>query len=330
MLINILKKNFMNILFTFGIGSGFGDELGLTPYIKDLKQQYKDINLFFSNNSIVNKILQNNPFIKQHHNEHIDQTINHRWQNFGIPSYQFIKSNEFNFLQIVYHVYNDKLKLNVKQNTTYIDVYLTEKEKEKFLNTNKKICVVSTAHALYGAKQIKYWGTKKYQELVNNIKDEYDIVQVGSNNFHTNISLQNISLNLVNKTNIRKLFQVMYNADLIITGVTGLYHAAHINSFKSRKIICIGGSRQTQHYTNCYTLNNTKTYWLGYDYKKYQQCFKSNEICCWCDGGSANDCNQKRGNLCKKLIHEPQYNDYLADCINSITVDQVLDIIHNK
>lgn len=318
----------MDILFVLSSGNGLGDNLALTSYIRDLKHQYNNFKLYYK--CLINshnQMFYNNPNISQYKGQFINKKILHCWQNFCKPRYQFITNNKYNFLSILYKTYNQMLGLNVIQNTQFIDVYLNEEEKKNKILTNKKICVFTTAHRLYGAKQIKYWGSKNYQQLVNKLKEQYCFVQLGIDDaYHTNISLQN-TIKLTNKTNLRDIFGIMYNADVIITGVTGLYHCANIIANKERKVICIGGSRQTENYTNCYNIPNTKCFWIGYDYDKYKDCFRNNDICCWCDGGSANDGNQKNGYLCKKLIHQPQYNDYIADCINRITVDQIIDII---
>lgn len=318
----------MNILFVLSSGNGLGDNLALTAYIKDLKKQYSNFKLYYK--CLIDyhsQMFYNNPNIEKYKDQSIDKKILHCWQNFCKPRYQFITNNKYDFLSVLYKTYNQMLNIQVKQETKYIDVYLNEQQKTSKINTNKKICVISTAHRLYGAKQIKYWGSKNYQQLVNRLSNQYQFVQLGVNDqYHINIQLDN-TIKLTNKTNLRDVFNIMYNADVVTTGVTGLYHCANINSKKHRKIICIGGSRQNKHYTDCYDIDNTKHYWLGYNFLKYKQCFRNQDICCWCDGGSANDLNKKSGYLCKKLIYQPQYNDYIADCINQITVQQIINII---
>lgn len=321
----------MNVLFVLSSGNGLGDNLALTAYIKDLKQQYKNFNLYYKClTNCHNQIFYNNPNILPYNGQIINKKILHCWQNFCKPRYQFITNNKYNFLSVLYKTYNQMLCINVVQKTYFIDVYLSDEEKKNKIDTNKKVCVFTTAHRLYGAKQIKYWGSKNYQQLINKLKQQYCFVQIGVDDpYHINVQLQN-TITLTNKTNIRDVFSIMYNADVIITGIVGLYHCANIVSNKFRKIICIGGSRQTQNYTNCYNIYNTKNYWLGYNYEKYKSCFRDNDICCWCDGGSSNDSNQKKGYLCKKLIYQPQYNDFIAQCIKNITVENIVNIIREK
>lgn len=320
----------MNILFVLSAGNGLGDNLAITAYIKDLKQQYKNFKLYYK--CLIeshNQIFYNNPNIQLYKGQFVNNKILHCWENFCKPRYQFITNNQYNFLSILYKTYNQMLGINVIQKTHFIDIYLTDVEKYNKISTNKKICVFTTAHRLYGAKQIKYWGSKNYQQLINKLNEQYCFVQLGVDDpYHTNPLLQN-TLKLTNKTNLRDVFGIMYNADVVITGVTGWYHCANIVSNKNRKIICIGGSRQTQNYTNCYDIKNTKHYWLGYNYNKYKNCFRDKDICCWCDGGSANDCNQQSGYLCRQLIYQSTYNDYIAKCVGEIKVSDIVDIIKN-
>lgn len=90
-----------------------------------------------------------------------------------------------------------------------------------------------------------------YQELVGLTKDCIRWVQVGAaSDIHK--PLDGVDLNLVGKTDGRELVRLVYHAEGVVCGVTGLAHLAHWverpNGHMRRKVIVIGGGRESPHW----------------------------------------------------------------------------------
>lgn len=109
---------------------------------------------------------------------------------------------------------------------------LTQEVKQKFLQNTKEYKI---ALCTYGSQKCKNWDIKKFKDLVEQVNNLYNstFFVVGSDNKeqenakYLQDSLKSIDIrNLVNKTNLLELKELLGNVDLLISVDTGTIHIA--------------------------------------------------------------------------------------------------------
>lgn len=100
----------------------------------------------------------------------------------------------------------------------------------------------------------KAWPTECYQEVVDKLRGRIQFVQAGSRaNWHP--PLNNV-INLVGRTSLRQLIQLIYHAEGVVCPITSIMHLAAAipanpaSGFSIRPCVVIGGGRESPHYIN--------------------------------------------------------------------------------
>jgi FkbM family methyltransferase len=91
---------------------------------------------------------------------------------------------------------------------------------------------------------VKWWDSKRYQEVVNALKGKIQFVQIGAwGDHHPRIEG---AIDLRGKTTVRDLIHLVYHADGVLCGVTGLMHLAAAVPKRNldRAAIIIAGARE--------------------------------------------------------------------------------------
>jgi hypothetical protein len=95
---------------------------------------------------------------------------------------------------------------------------------------------------------IKWWEARRYQEVVNHFRDRLLFVQVGHvRDYHP--SLEGV-IDLRGQTSVRDLVRLVYHAEGVLCGVTGLMHLAAAvptrhGSAPQRPCVVVGGGRES-------------------------------------------------------------------------------------
>ena len=173
---------------------------------------------------------------------------------------------------------------------------LTQEIKQKFLQNTKEYKI---ALCTYGSQKCKNWDIKNFKDLVEQLNNLYSstFFVLGNDNKeqenakYLQDSLKNIDIrNLVNKTNLLELKELLDNIDLLISVDTGTMHIA---AATNTKIISLHGFSLPEH-----TMPISS---------------KTKKVCTY------EDCSPCVANV---YIHKKFCNN--LKCMNNITVDMVL------
>lgn len=330
---SIFKNNNEKSFLILQTETALGDTLVTTNFFKDFHNQYPNYKIYYKVDSnvpyVVNQkieIFKNNPNVKIFNGEQIDKIIKYNCGKFLEDSK---KSNNI-MNHSLYEIFKEETGINVKQNTFYTDVYLTnEEQSDSILNRfnipkNKPICLICAGyHPLINT--VKYIGTKKLQHIVNELHEKITFVQIGDTGNGYKQNILNHTINLINKTNIRDLFSLAYQSRFIITGLHALLIIASINSKIQRDIYVFQGCRENLFWHSSYfKLDNIKYHILGYDIKKFEKCLKGDK-CCLKDVTVPSNYGYKLCNYTKKIDDE-----IISECMNNIDENEIIIDINQK
>jgi hypothetical protein len=162
---------------------------------------------------------------------------------------------------------------------------------------------------------IKWWSTKRYQEVVNHFKNRICFVQVGEKDHH-HPALDNV-IDLRGKTDLRQLVRLMYHAEGVLTPVSFLMHLSAAVPVKSnpslnRPCVVVAGGREP-------------TNWEAYPSHQFIHTIGALPCCatggCWKSRVKAlgdGDEKDKPENLCVNVVDE------LPRCMDMITTSEVI------
>lgn len=190
---------------------------------------------------------------------------------------------------------------NVREVTTAPEIYFSEDEKRySLVPLDRPVCVVNA-----GWKSdipVKFWGTDKFQAVVDALKDRVLFVQVGASrrgtDFHQPLSGV---LNLIGKTSIRELAQLVFHADFVLTGISQLHHLSGIQCYKPRHCITIAGGREPENWANCHRRDGVTWSWISAN-ADFKSCTENNAKFHDLPGCWEHDCNSGKPPLCMKSI----------------------------
>ncbi len=149
------------------------------------------------------------------------------------------------------HFLNERLSLNIQASAFKGDIYLTQKEKA-WISQVREISGSEIPYWLIvaGGKYdvtIKWWDSKRYQQVLDFYRGKIQFVQVGaSDHYHP---LLNGVIDLREKTNLRQLIRLVHHAQGVVCPVTSLMHLAAAvetkpGTPKSRPCVVIAGGRE--------------------------------------------------------------------------------------
>jgi ADP-heptose:LPS heptosyltransferase len=167
------------------------------------------------------------------------------------------KCNEapYHFIHGFIDYLNEELNLRIKPTEFKGDLHLTDEEKqrpslvEKTTGERRPYWIIAS-----GGKYdytIKWWHRRRWQEVVDHLKDRVLFVQVGQEG-HYHPPLKGV-VDLRGKTNLRELIRLVYHADGVVCPVTLHMHlAAAVPLPPSRKrlrgCVVIAGGREPAHW----------------------------------------------------------------------------------
>jgi ADP-heptose:LPS heptosyltransferase len=150
---------------------------------------------------------------------------------------------------------NDRLGLAVKPTAFRGDIHLTEEERNWFSQVHE-LTGEKTPFWIIGAGgkydiTIKWWETRRYQQVVDRFRDKLLFVQVGAPGHH-HPRLEG-TIDLRGKTSLRELVRLVYHAQGVLCGVTALMHLAAAVPVRSgpgrnRPCVVVAGGREPVHW----------------------------------------------------------------------------------
>ena len=153
------------------------------------------------------------------------------------------------------HFLNEKLGLNIRPTDFKGDIHLTPQEKwwysqvQELTGEDTPFWIV-VAGGKFDAT-IKWWQTKRYQEVIDNFRGKIQFVQVGERGHH-HPKLEGV-IDLRGKTNLRQLVRLVYHSQGVLCGVTAAMHLAAAVESKpgnppTRACVVIAGGREPPHW----------------------------------------------------------------------------------
>jgi hypothetical protein len=289
-----------------------GDALVLTGAIRDLKNTYPNIKINVS--TTAQYIWDNNP--------HLDRSVTKDNAEKVIKGeYPLIhKSNEgvFNFFQAPRIHIARELGLPIGSGEYGVDVHLTAEEKNESLGLPERYWVINAGFKSDFTN--KGWEIARYAEVVHRLRGKVQFVQIGeANPKHTHKEIPG-AINMVGKTNGRKLLQVIYHSAGVLTGCS---YPMHLSSMivdpkvcrNLRPCVCILGGREP-------------IVWVQ---QRNMQCLHCSGLldCCRLGGcwrsriEKLNDNTSLDNSICANPVKTPS-GQTIPLCMDMITVDDVV------
>lgn len=311
----MVVKSFNKLLLTHNLA--LGDLIVFSAIVRDIKLAYPELSL--SVKTWTNEIWENNPYIDE---LKVEKTDKIKVLDCHYPSINQADQSGLHFIEgFSNDVMND---LGIKWPITRIagDLHLSKKEKEIHL-IQEPYWLLSVP----GGKDdhtCKWWNPFYVQKIVDSLPHK-KFVRVGQfGHFHP---LVDGTESWIGKTNIRKLFQLVYYCEGVISSVSSLMHIAA--AFDKPAVIISGGRepRSFTQYPNHIHFNNVGEY----DCCKFGGCWKSR--CQWMD-----DENRSNNFRCSKPVKlaipfrygSKVYPDLsIPKCMNDITPEMVIEAIQS-
>ncbi len=292
-------------------GLAVGDIVMLTAAVRDLHCHYPgqfqtDVRTHCP------EIWENNPYItplKDDEAERVD------------CSYSLIDDAD----RVPYHClhgfidfFNSKFKLSIRPTVFRGDIHLSEQEKAWYSQVREAAgrdipFWIIAAGGKYDIT-VKWWDTRRYQEVVNRLAGKVQFVQVGELGHH-HPRLDGI-IDLRGQTHLRELIRLVYHSEGIVCPTTALMHlAAAVESkhgwTRRRPCVVIAGGREPAH-------------WEQYPGHHYLHTIGALPCCanggCWKDRIFQlrdGDHRDRQENLCSNIVGK------LPKCLDLITADDV-------
>lgn len=326
----------MNTLFI--VKCPLGDNIIFSQLIKDYHDMFPKEKLYIV--SQINELFLNNPYVNLlDKNIKYDKIFDYNLYKFNSDIYvqekdERIYTNQMTLQDTPYFYFNKYFNLNISHNNHTPCIYLNDEQKTK-IQSDKPICLVNSA-ANYFMLDARWFGFNNYQQIINDFKDKINFISIGNNSYNQLINLkpfQNVYMDLINKTNILQLLNLIYNADIILTHESGILHAAHIISDKIRHVIALMGARHLNYdnYVN-YTYNTSSviTHYIIPDNLSYYQenCYKRfNVKNCGCCSLLTELNTMTFENACKKpVLHN---NELMSHCMAHLSISQIEEKLNN-
>jgi ADP-heptose:LPS heptosyltransferase len=150
---------------------------------------------------------------------------------------------------------NHHLHLQIKPTAFRGDIHLTDQEKSWYSQVREMAgrdipFWIVAAGGKYDIS-IKWWDSRRYQEVIDYFKGRISFVQVGApGHFHP--ALKGV-IDLRGRTSLRELVRLVYHAQGVVCGVTGLMHLAAAVEYRNhpagnRPCVVIAGGREPVHW----------------------------------------------------------------------------------
>ena len=292
-----------------------GDILMLTAAVRDLKRIRPDYSI---NVSTTAQELWN-------HNPNLDRTVTagnaDRTIQMHYPAINSSNGGSCHFIHGFRMYLEEQLGLRIPPGEFRCDLHLSRHEQEdcrgRFgIPDGMPYWIVDAG--IKSDFTAKFWGTSRYQEVVDRTKDRICWVQIGASE-HLHKPLRN-AVNLLGRTTIRDLVSLMYRADGVLTPVSFPMHLSrmpwfgHPNS-DSRPCVVVAGSREPSVW-EAYTCHRYLHNCGVLDCSRNGGCWKSRTV-------RLNDGDSKDQSLC---LHPVRLEDgeWIPRCMEMISVEEVV------
>jgi ADP-heptose:LPS heptosyltransferase len=219
-----------------------GDLMMLTGAVRDL--HFAHPGQFVTDvDTTCRQLWDNNPHITP-----INRSESHRYLNLGYPRYSHTEPEPRHLTTRYHDQLAEALGVPVPVTKACPEIYLSDRERSpdyaRSLGLRKPYWVV-VAGAKYDTTT-KWWNPRYYQQVVDQLDGKIDFVQCGgTDDWHSALSG---AVNMVGKTDIRELVQLVYHADGVLCPVTFAMHlaaAVPTPTSKPRACVVIVGGRET-------------------------------------------------------------------------------------
>ena len=265
-------------------------------YLTDVRTSFPDLWLY---NPYVTKLSDSDPEIK---------TI-----ECDYPLINHADTLPYHCLHGFRHFLNNRLGLHIQPTAFCGDLHIGRREK----SWHSQVWEMASREVPFwliaaGGKfdvTIKWWDVARYQQVVDHFRGRIQFVQVGAERHH-HPKLNGV-IDLRGRTDVRQLVRLVYHAQGVLCGVTGLMHLAAAVEYKwnpasHRPCVVVAGGREPPH-------------WEAYPFHQFVHTVGALECCraggCWRDrtvplgDGDERDhprrlCQDIRGNLprCMDMI----------------------------
>jgi ADP-heptose:LPS heptosyltransferase len=227
-----------------------GDVVTLTAAIRDLHRAYPG-RFQTDVRTSCPALWENNPYLTP-----LDEnTPGTRTLTCHYPLIHRSNQAPYHFIHGFIDYLNEELDLKIKPTDFKGDIHLSPEEMERpslverATGERRPYWIVAS-----GGKYdytIKWWHRRRWQEVVDQLKDQVVFAQVGQEG-HYHPPLRNV-VDLRGKTSLRELVQLVYHADGIICPVTLHMHLAAAvplppNRKRLRSCVVIAGGREPAHW----------------------------------------------------------------------------------
>jgi ADP-heptose:LPS heptosyltransferase len=227
-----------------------GDIVMLTAAVRDLHRCHPnrfltDVRTFYAD------LWQNNPYLTPLDESDPDVEI----LDCHFPLIDRCDHTPYHCLHGFIEFLNDRLSLNIRPTAFQGDVHLSDLEKS-WCSQVHEVTGEDTPFwiVVAGGKYdvtIKWWDARRYQEVVDAFRGKIQFVQVGDRGHH-HPRLDGV-IDLRGQTDLRQLVRLVYHAQGVLCGVTGLMHLAAAVEVKGgsppqRPCVVVAGGREPVHW----------------------------------------------------------------------------------
>src|SRR5689334_12025180 len=291
-----------------------GDIVMLTAAVRDLHYWYPG-QFVTDVRTRCGDLWENNPFVTSIHDDD--------WEAKRIDcSYPLINRcnyTPYHCLHGFIEFLNEKFLLNIKPTLFRGDIHLSKQEKLWFSQV-REVTGEDTPFWIVAAGgkydvTIKWWDSKRYQEVIDYFRGKIQFVQVGHEGHH-HPKLDGV-IDLRGRTTLRELIRLTYHSQGVLCPVTSLMHFAAAVPTKRRECpqrpcVVVAGGREPAH-------------WEAYP--GHQFIHTNGALPCSASGGCWKDRTERlrdgdkrdrAGNLCIDVANG------LPRCMDLITSDEVI------
>jgi len=319
----------MNTLFV--LNCPLGDCINFSCFLKDYHESFMDEVLYIrATPSMLDELFKNNHIVNLFRDDiHYDKIYEYRLGEFdsgssGMDKRRRIKREEIT-LQDTPYIYFDKVyHLPLVHRNRIPCIELDEYQKSK-IESDKPLCLIN-AVAQYFLFDARYLGFSRFQRIVDDFYHRVNFFSIGNLTYgllQTN-KLNHVYADLVNQTSIYELLHYIYNADIILTSESGIWHAANIRRGKPLYVIVPAGARQT-HRMNRYDTPDVNVYWLeNKDKEAFSNlCYNGDEKGCLIEPlfSEVNDYRICRDDSCRFPV--VKNNELISRCLSHVAIEDV-------
>lgn len=257
-----MKKKLLLEVYDF-----LGDNVMLTSIIKNLSEQYNDKYEIGVLTEKFKDVYKNNP--------NVNFDINLKNNDIFIKRFGYFNKHDFyadyghSIFGFKRHI-EEKLGIEIFIKDMNCDIHLYNDEKENRFGNYWVLNAGFMNNIL-----VKHYPHEKFEQVVKLLEGKIKFVQVGTGMYHIPIDG---CINMVNKTSLRQLFNIIYNSRGTLSPISSTIHLSTMQSpyGKPRPSVVIAGGRENNQlfiYNNTFPISNVGFY----DCCKINGCLKRND-----------------------------------------------------